>query len=359
MDAVTHTVYKPTFILEYEQKDITHTITPYLLEVSYTDYMSGQSDEISIKLEDVDGRWMDAWYPDAGDGLVLSLPDEMGQLLVMGRFEISEIDYHYPPSVISIKAMATGITKANRTNQPKVYKNVTLADIVRQIAHNLKLSVSGKIKDIKIQSVTQYQERDVEFLTRLAHTYGHSFKILDKTLMFYDNAELGKRESVATLNKADMMEYGFRDLIKSTPKEVQVTAYNTTHKKKVSAKAKPKGRRTTAKKPTTTDTLKIVAPNNATQSEVDAIATAHANNSENEQIAAEVRLVGNAKLVAGQVVILDNVGKFGGKYLIKQATHTLSPKGYLTDLDMVMLEYIAPNANENTNPKPEPNKTIP
>lgn len=214
---------KPKFAVIYEQKDITNAITPYLLEITYTDYLSDQSDEITLTLEDVNGDWLYDWYPDNGDGVELSLADDMGELMSLGRFEISEIEYRYPPSVVVLKALSTGISKANRTNQAKVYKDTTLADIVRTVAKRLNLSVTGQIRDIKITTVTQYQERDVEFLTRLAKTYGHSFKIVDNTLVFYDNEKLGENEAVAVLDKTTVIDVRFRDVVKDTPKEVQVS----------------------------------------------------------------------------------------------------------------------------------------
>lgn len=140
---------KPKFAVIYERKDITSAITPFLLEITYTDYLSDQSDEITLTLEDVNGDWLYDWYPDAGDGVELSLSDDIGELVALGRFEISEIEYRYPPSVAVLKALSTRISKSNRTNQAKVYKDTTLADIVRMVAKRLNLSVTGQIRKIK------------------------------------------------------------------------------------------------------------------------------------------------------------------------------------------------------------------
>lgn len=345
---------KPKFAVIYERKDITSAITPFLLEITYTDYLSDQSDEITLTLEDVNGDWLYDWYPDAGDGVELSLSDDIGELVALGRFEISEIEYRYPPSVAVLKALSTRISKSNRTNQAKVYKDTTLADIVRTVAKRLNLSVTGQIRKIKIATITQYQERDVEFLTRLAKTYGHSFKIVDKTLVFYDNVKLGKNKAVVVLDKTSVIDVRFSDVIKAVPKEVQVSAYNTKDKKTITKSKKPKPKRPSKNgKPTTTDTLKITAPNNATDSEIDAMVAAHANTQADEQIAGEIELVGNARLVAGQTLLIDDFGKFSGKYLVKQARHTLSDKGYLTTIEIRMLEYIDPKSEPTDNEQQE------
>lgn len=338
---------KPKFAVIYEQKDITNTITPYLLEITYSDYLGEQSDEITLTLEDVGGDWLYDWYPDNGDGVQLSLADDTGELVGMGRFEISEIEYRYPPSLVVLKALATGISKKNRTIKAKTYENKTLADIVRDVARRLGLSLTGEVRDIKIATVTQYQERDVEFLTRLAHAYGHSFKIVDKTLVFYDTVKLGKRSPVAVLDKTCVIDVRFSDVIKAVPSEVQATTYNTKAKKtiKKSKATKPKRPSKQGKKPTT-DTLKITAPNNATDGELQAMADAHAQKHADEQIAGEIELIGNARLVAGQTLLIHNFGKFSGKYLVKQARHSLSDKGYLTSIEVRMLEYIDPKTSD-------------
>ena len=135
----------------------------------------------------------------------LSLGDQFTGLVSVGKFEIAEIEYNRPPSRVSLKALSTGITKSNRTLRGKAYENTTLAAIVRQIAGRLKLEITGTVKDIPIKRVTQYQERDVEFLTRLAKEYGHSFKIVGKKLVFTDNDALKQRPAVAVLKPEDII----------------------------------------------------------------------------------------------------------------------------------------------------------
>ncbi len=49
----SHPVSAPDFVIAYEQKNITADIKPYLLSISYTDYLGGMSDELQIDIEDV------------------------------------------------------------------------------------------------------------------------------------------------------------------------------------------------------------------------------------------------------------------------------------------------------------------
>ena len=108
----SHPVTLPKVIIKYEQKDITSDIQPYLLSVSYTDYLEGQSDEVQVELEDVDGRWRQKWYPEQGDKISLEIGDQINGMLKLGSMELAEIEYQHPPSVITLKALSTGITKS-------------------------------------------------------------------------------------------------------------------------------------------------------------------------------------------------------------------------------------------------------
>ena len=43
---------QPTFKLEYNKKDITKDISDYVLNINYTDFEHGQSDEVEIIFEE-------------------------------------------------------------------------------------------------------------------------------------------------------------------------------------------------------------------------------------------------------------------------------------------------------------------
>jgi len=337
----THPVTMPDFVIKYEQKDITSNIKPYLLGITYTDYLGGQSDELQVEFEDVDGRWLRAWYPEQGDSLTISVGDQFTGLVNWGNFEISELEHEHPESNISLKALSTGITRSSRTMHPKAYEKTTLEKIVRTIAARLRLSITGTVTNIKIERVTQYQESDLEFLTRLAREYGHTFKIVDKTLVFHANAELAKQEPVAILNPTDIKSSRLRDLIKGVPEEAVVTGYDAKKKttRRVSRKAKPL--RPKSKRATTTDTLKVVANRGESDEQMAARADAALSDAQQSQVAGTITMVGNAKLVSGQIVQLKGFGKLSGKYLIKRSHHNIKKRsGYALDIDVKMVEYI-------------------
>ena len=253
-------VQMPDFSLFYEKTNITADIEPHLLELTYTDYLEGQSDELSVQFEDINGKWIRQWFPTQGDKLRAAIGYKNTQLVDIGSFEIDEVAYEYKPSVITLRALSTGVTKASRTLQPKAYEKTTLAQIVAVVAKRLKLKVVGKIKHIPIQRVTQYQERDVEFLSRLAREYHHCFKIVGEQLVFSDKSDLGMAAPVAVLDESQCKTIRLRDRIKDAAKQVDVSGFDVNGKQVVKKTKKKQGLRKNIKQAQTSneDTLKIV-----------------------------------------------------------------------------------------------------
>ena len=84
-DSRAQEVPTPAFELSYNGKSITADIARHALSVSYTDHLSGESDELDVELEDVDGRWLDGWYPDKGATLALKLGYRGAALVAAGQ----------------------------------------------------------------------------------------------------------------------------------------------------------------------------------------------------------------------------------------------------------------------------------
>lgn len=346
-------IQTPTFELFYGKHQITHYIKPTLLSLTYTDNLSDQSDELQITFEDQERKWIGAWFPTQGDNIKVQLGYLGEPLVALGAFELDEIEWQHSKtsgSVVSLKALSTGISKANRTLKPKAYENTTLANIVRKVAKNLKLKVTGTVANIPIKRVTQYQERDVEFLTRLAHEYHHSFKIVGNTLVFTTMESLEQRSPVKTLDLTQVISVRLRDRIKEAVKKVEVSGFNNKKKKTLKQTKKRKSKRPTKKqaKASNGDTLKIITRGES-QAQIDARADAALAEHTDDQQAGNLTVIGDPKLVAGNTILLTGFGFFSGKYMIKSARHNYArQQGYTTDLEIRMLEFIEDLPTVNT-----------
>lgn len=347
----------PVFVLSYEQKDITNDITPYVRSVTYTDYLSGQSDELQVELEDADGRWVGPWYPGKGDTLSLKIGYDGEPLLPCGAFEIDEIEFDQPPAVVTIRALSTGLKVAVRTRKPVAYENTTLAAIAQRIAKRHRLTLTGKIRDIRIDRVTQYQERDVEFLTRLAREYGYAFKIVGSKLVFTELADRRDSATVAALSATDLTSIHLRDKIKDVYQEAKGKYHDPKTKKLVVYGVKADqvtevGQTTTSAKKrsgqsTSGDVLRLSSRGSKAAVEAKTRAALEAANL--QQTTGSVSGPGNPRLVAGNTFELTDCGKLSGKYLIESARHRRDRGGgYTVELEVKRVARLTTTSNAST-----------
>ena len=145
----------PIFKLEYNQKNITQDVSDYVLNIEYSDFEHGQSDEITITFENSEGLWNGAWIPSKGDALRLFIGYAGEKLLNCGIFEIDEIELNSPPEIIIVKALATGIKKSFRQENSIGYENKTLQQIANEVAKRHNLTLVGNIENIKVERITQ------------------------------------------------------------------------------------------------------------------------------------------------------------------------------------------------------------
>ncbi|MBS9780863.1 MAG: hypothetical protein KGV56_00035 [Gammaproteobacteria bacterium] len=325
----------PYFSLTLSDADVTNDVAPCLLSLSYTDYLDGMSDELSVSFYDEDNKWINSWWPKQSDLLSLCL-GYRANMVNFGDFELDEIAYNHPPSVVTLRALSTGLSKSNRTLKAKSYENTTLSGIIKTVAKRMKLQLTGEIKEVSITRVTQYQESDVAFLTRLAREYGHSFKIVKDKLVFTPIDKLSEQQPIMTLLPTDIITVSLRDRISSVAKSVKVVGYDSKKKRKISKKRKAK----TVRKNSLTnyDELKIITKAENSE-QMQARADAATLDQAQEQCAGSITLWGNPQLVAGLTVKLTNFGKFSGLYLINQSRHSVSrSEGYKTVIEIKMVK---------------------
>ena len=319
-------MYKPIFKIEYNQKDITKDVSNQVLNIEYTDYEHGQSDEITITFDDTQKLWQSSWIPSKGDSIRVFIGYEGEKLLNCGVFEIDEIEFATPPDTLTVKALATGITKALRQNNSVAYENKTLKQIASEIAQKHSLTLVGEIEDVRVERITQNQERDLTFLKKLAEQYGYIFKIAEGNLVFYKTEKLTGADAAKILYRTDLTRITLSEKTSKNYKSVTVSYHNPKTGKKITATAKNencvKG-----------DTLKITERcENKQQALLKAkAALAKGNNT----IEGSIDLVGTPNLIAGLNIELKDLGYFSGKYHITQTRHFIDrTSGYGTSLEV-------------------------
>lgn len=127
-------IEKPKILVTYEGQDITEDITSDLLSLTYSDRTQGESDEISISLQDSTRKWQSDWYPSKGDKINLKIGYSNTDLVDCGDFEVDEIEISGPPDKCTIRALAAGINSPIRTKKSQAHETQTIRQIAEKIA---------------------------------------------------------------------------------------------------------------------------------------------------------------------------------------------------------------------------------
>ncbi|MDD3012623.1 MAG: hypothetical protein PHC34_02845 [Candidatus Gastranaerophilales bacterium] len=317
-------ITSPICQIIYEKIDITASIAPYVIAVSYTDFEHGQSDEIEIQLEDRSNLWKADWYPSKGDSLNLNIGYKGEKLLNCGSFEIDEIEIASPPDTIILKALAANIKKALRQKNSVAYENKTLKQIAQEIADKHNYQLVWNIQDLKIKRITQNKQKDLTFLKNLAEEYGYIFKITDNKLVFYETEKLKSANPTIIFNRQDLISFNIKDKTSNDYKSCKVSYHDPKTKKVVSIAVKND-------KSVKGDTLKI---NKRCENKEQAILKAKAALS-NPHVEGTITVTGNPNLVAGMNIELKGLYHLSGKYHVTQVKHIFDRiNGYKTELEI-------------------------
>lgn len=333
-------VPEPVFVLRYNLKDITHDITAYATSITFTDKLSGESDELEVELEDSEQRWRDAWYPGMGDTLALQLGFQGKPLTDCGGFSIDEIELSGPPDSVSIRGRSATVTRAMRTKSNRGFENTTLAAIAGRIARKHKLKLEGQIEPLTLERITQYGESDLAFLKRLAKDYGYMVKVTPEKLIFSHLGKLRDAPVIRTITPEEVSRFTLRDTLHEVYKGVKNKHQNSQTRTLVTFNAdNTTTTRTETKSASSgmTTSSDILNTSDRAQNVGEARAKGQAKlDSKNEyKHAGTLSLEGDLSLRAGGSVTLSGFGQSDGKWLIISARHSLGrSSGLTTDIDI-------------------------
>ncbi|ECE9609571.1 TPA: phage protein D [Salmonella enterica subsp. salamae serovar [1],40:z35:e,n,x,z15] len=336
---MTAPVPQPAYRLVYNRKDITHDVSVYVTSVSYTDRLSGESDEIQVDLEDSEGRWRDAWYPGKGDTLTLQMGYAGEPLRECGTFSIDEIELSGPPDSVSLRGLATSVTVAMRTKVSRGFENTTLAAIAQRIAGKHHLQLQGQIEPLTLDRVTQYDETDLAFLKRLARDYGYLVKVTHTHVIFSSLDKLRDAPPTFTFTRPDISRYSLRDTINRIYKGAKHRSQNSRTKQVVTYQADGGESTTTVStatrgKNTSADTLTL-SGRSGNQGTAARRTRAALNLKNQYQKVATLSMAGNIRLRAGHNVTLTGFGTSDGKWLTGSVRHSMTRSGgYTMDVEV-------------------------
>lgn len=173
----------PDFRVIADSTDITAAIKRGLLSLRVTDEAGVGSDKVEIKLDDRGGKIA---LPRTGAELDIALDYPETGLVRMGLYIVDEVSIASPPQSMTIRAHAADMRQVLKAPRIKTWGEVTLADVVNEIAaaHGSEPKISSDMASIQLPYLTQTEESDLHLLTRLARNHGAITKPVHGKLLF-------------------------------------------------------------------------------------------------------------------------------------------------------------------------------
>lgn len=319
---------KPKVI--FNGTDISTDIEPYLKSLTYVDYEEDKADDLQLELQDRDGVWLKSWLNSTdvkGSTLEAVIVrknwhgDNKDDVLDCGSFELDNISVSGPPSKVTIKATGLPFTSAARTQKKtKAWEKIRLSGIANEIASGAGMRCMFESSyDPLYERREQIQESDIAFLKRLCKAAGISLKVTNGIIVLFEASTYEQKEAVRTISPGnEVLSYSFSTNFHDTDyaschvsytDPLTQTTYEYTY---------------TPKDADSSGQVLEINEKVSSKDEAKKLAQKRLREKNKNTFAASFTLVGDPSLVAGVTVIVSGYGLFDGKYIIEQATHTVS-----------------------------------
>lgn len=328
--------------IAFDGADITNSIKPYLLSVTYTDNEEGETDDLQVKVQDRDGEWLQSWLDRAiaaAAGAKLTFSAAFTQknwgndaTLPTGDFELDGVSYDDPPATAAVKGTSLPFSAPIRqTKKSKAWENYALSGIAGEIAgaNGLRLLFESA-NDPFYERVEQRKTSDSAFLAKLCKDAGISLKATDGALVLFDQAVYEAKPPVRTIRKG--AKGGYTKVSLSTgAADHQYGSCRVSYVDPGSGKC-IEGTYS-ANEEETGQCLEISAKV-SDAGEAKALAEKRLRLHNRLTRFASFSFPGDPALVASVTVQLEGWGGWDGKYIITQAKHTVSDSGYTTQIKL-------------------------
>ncbi|WP_022850654.1 phage late control D family protein [Limisalsivibrio acetivorans] len=328
--------------LKYDNSDITADIAPMLLSFTYTDQASGSADDISITLEDTAGLWRNGWFPEKGATLTAGLHcfewlrNGDDAYLSFGEFSIDDITLSGPPSTVQIKAVSAHIDKSFRTEKKSSsHEQITLKEMAGKYAAESGFSLFYDSEyNPRFERIDQRSESDLGFLDRVCRANGLRLKVTEKRIVIYSAALYDARSPVLMLSPSHPLTgWSFRSKAHDVYSACAVKYWDAETKSS-------KFHTFTPSSPPPVGSTLYVNARVESLAEAEQRAKKELRAKNKEEVAGDIKMIGEPAAAAGQNVQCAGFGAFDGTYSIEKAVHSVTRSGYTTSLSIKnTLEY--------------------
>jgi phage protein D len=187
--------------------DVSQFVAPDLLDFEYSESLSWEADNLSLEVQDRDGKWSGEWAFDRGQTLQCTIIaknwNAPGETLALdcGTAEIDEIEVEGPPRVVRIKCCSIPVSSGIKfTHKWQTWANTTLRAICQEIATRNNLTLTWEVsRDWPGSRWTQSDESDMHYIASQCRRFGYSMKIQDYKMIIFDERDYEAKPPVGTI----------------------------------------------------------------------------------------------------------------------------------------------------------------
>jgi phage protein D len=312
----------------YNGKTITASLAEKTGSFTYNDPETGSSDDISLTINDPNDMWINGMFPKLGDKItaIIRVNDWRvlgdNRILNCGDFIIDDPSFSGPPTQVQFKAVSQPSDQSFKSQQrTKTWENVTVQQIVTEIAVKYALLPLYAADEIKIDSIEQSEQTDADFVNSVCEKYNLSCKIYSHKLVVFDRETYKKLPPVTIIDKSGMEQWSYNTTLNGT--------YTGGTMKYTESDS---GEDYEAEYGIQTRSLAV---NGKADSREDAEKQIKAavNEANDNAESMSVTIPGNPSLSSSQSVLITGLGVANGKYYITKVTHSIGGK-YTTQLEL-------------------------
>lgn len=261
--------------------------------------------------------------------------DDKTETLDCGEFELDSVTADGPPQTVTIKATSLPYSCAIRqTAKSKSWENTSLSAIAKSIASQNGMGVMFESHyDPKYSRVEQYRTSDISFLSKLCHDAGASLKATNNSLVIFDQSEYENKNAIRTIKFGEdggYTKYRLSTGTNSTYTSCRVTCTTSSGVVISATEYAENYREDNGGKNQCLEVYQKVSSIAEAQALAHKMLRLH-NKFEYE---ASFTFPGDPEFAAGCVVELEDFGAWDGKYIIKQAKHSITQSGYTTQITL-------------------------
>lgn len=333
--------------LTFQGVNISGSIRPYFLGMTYTDNEDGEADDLQIRLQDRGQVWQEKWMDDmvnASTGGRFKIKADIlmenwkgggrDTRLGCGSFELDSVEAASPPSVVTVRATSLSFANTIRqTLKTRAWESYTLSGIANEMAaaSGIKCMFEADVNP-SYSRVEQNRQSDIKFLERLCRNAGLSLKATDEMIVIFDQRKFESLAVVRTVRKGGgYISYTLR----TSTADAQYASCRVSYADPLTGK-KIEGIARTSEYGEASKGSQQLEIKAKVSSAGEAKAMAEKNLRMTNKFSRTGRFVfpGDPVLLAGNTIELNGFGSFNGKYLISQAVHKIDGGGYTTTVQI-------------------------